>query len=431
MGLTLVIVGAACSPNIDAVNPSTEQTLNGAFQPVQDEPTVVPATPTTGAIAPIGRPVSIAPDLPLGGPVPAGAPDVVAERVPLPYCGATLLVPAGSVHPFMEIEISGDADDCYRSRANRGLPAELIEISFTIEGDPLLMIRRLLSDGREEVFSDLTRDAFGRQAWFHRVCSGYDMEQCQAAEELTPAGRAPPESTLFEIATDSDEAGPPFFVTADGVTATRDDAWATQQVTVVSEWQTTIAITPPPTRYVLDSRRAFRPSDDAAVRQPVIIEPGASASFLLTLKPRLPAGPVPGTYEIEVPITFWRDVDAVAGPTGPPENTLILKIKYQILDARTASAIRAFCDQALAAATDLTELDQERLDRGLESIEGAAELLPLFQREQLLMETERLRLQLEQWFGPMPGHSGFSTTGVIWLINRLCGTDLPAMSVQA
>lgn len=264
------------------------------------------------------------------------------------------------------------------------------------------------------------------------MCSGYEEENCEQPEELTSADLAPPEATLFEITPDSDETGPPFYVRADGVTAARDDAWATQRVTIVSEWRTPIAVLPPPTRYVLDSKRVSRPPpSETAVGQPTIIQPGASMSVLLALEPRLSTGPAPAIYEIAVPITYWRDVDAATGPTGSPENTLILNITYQILDARTASAIRAFCDQALVAATDLTEFDQQRLDQGLEAMEAAAEQLPPSKREELLAETAQLRLQLEQWFSPTPGHGGFSTVGIIWFINRLCGTDLPAMSVQA
>ncbi len=253
-----------------------------------------------------------------------------------------------------------------------------------------------------------------------------------APEKLPSGDLAPPESTLFEITTASEETGPPFYVRAAGVIAAGDDAWATQQLTIVSEWRTPIAVLPPPTRYVLDSRQVSRPPpSETALGQPTIIRPGASMSVLLVLEPRLSTGPAPGIYEVAVPITYWRDVDAAAGPTGSPEDTLILNITYQVLDARMASPIRAFCDQALVAAADLAEFDQERLDRGLEAMETAAEQLPPSKREELLAETAQLRLQLEQWFSPTPGHGGFSTDGVISFVNRLCGTDLPSMSVQA
>jgi hypothetical protein len=64
-------------------------------------------------------------------------------------------------------------------------------------------------------------------------------------------------------------------------------------------------------------------------------------------------------------------------------------------------------------------------------METAAEQLPPSEREELLAETAQLRLGLEQWFSPTPVHGSFTTVGVIWFISRLCGTDLPATSVQA
>ena len=91
-----------------------------------------------------------------------------------------------TVHPGMVVDRSGD---CYRLRAEVGLPVEMIEIYTTLEGDPILMIRRLLPDGQEETFSDMTRDSFGTQAWFHLICDvhqprGSQMEDCEPAEQL-------------------------------------------------------------------------------------------------------------------------------------------------------------------------------------------------------------------------------------------------------
>jgi len=376
-------------------------------------------------------------DLPLGGPVPPGAPEDVADRVPLPYCGAASVFPNSGVNPFMGIEVVGEAEDCYQRRAGAGLPAEMIEIRSTTEGDPVLVIRRALPDGREETFSDMTRDAFGTQAWFRLVCSGYrppgsQVEDCEPSEQLIAPDPAPPASTLFEITSADSEAGPPFYVTADSVTAAAVDAWATQQFTIVSEWRTPIAVVAPPSRYVLDSRRISRPAaGETAGGEPIVIQPGASLALLIVLEPLFATGPAPGVYEIEVPIAFWRDVDPTAKPAGPPENTLTVRITYEILDARAVSAIGAFCGRAIVATADLAEIDQQRLNRGLEAIESAAAELPPSKRDDLLADTAALRLQLEEMFGPEPGHSGFSTVRIIESINRLCGTNLLAISVQS
>ncbi|MEE9298089.1 MAG: hypothetical protein V3V29_03545 [Acidimicrobiia bacterium] len=227
-------------------------------------------------------------------------------------------------------------------------------------------------------------------------------------------------------------AGP--VVTAEGV----DDAWATQQLTIVSEWRTPMAIAPSPHRHVLDSRRVSDPGTGApADVRPTVIQSGGSIGLQLVLAPRLSTGPAPGIYVISVPISYWRDVDPATGPTGAAEGTLALLVTYEILDAREASAVLAFCDAAVDAAVGLADPDMQWLTDGLEEIEAAlkeieaaATRLPSPRGDDLLAETSALRLNLEKWFGPEPGHGGFSTGGVIGIINRLCATHLLELSVQ-
>ena len=433
VGLALSVVAGACSPNAETTVSSvaTQQTIASAPQPVRSTPAAASSASTTDAIEPARNVVPITRELPLGGPVPPGAPDIVADRVPLPYCGATLLFPTDGVNPFVEIEVSGDAADCYRNRADRGLPAELIEIGSTVEGDPTLVVRRILPDGREEVFSDLTRDTLGTQAWFRRLCPGYGVENCEPSERLAPGERASPESTLFEIVMPDSEFGPPFYVTADRVASSRDGNWAFQRITITSEWRTPIAIAAPP-RYILRSGRIALPQPYELIGGAiVVIQPGDSVSFSLMLGSVLRAGPAPGLHIVEVPIAYWSDVDPVAGPAGLPEDTLRLRIEYQVLDARRATVIAAFCEEAVVAAADLAEFDHVRLLQGLEAAEAAAEQLPPLTRDRLLAETATLRRQMEQWFGPTPGHGGFSTTAVVEIINRLCSVEMLSVGVQA
>ncbi len=262
------------------------------------------------------------------------------------------------------------------------------------------------------------------------------MEDCEPSEQLASPDPAPAESTLFALTVDGHASGPPFYVTAGRVVTAEgvDDAWATQQLTIVSEWRTPIAIDigTSPRRYVLDSRWVSDGATGApADVRPTVIQPGGSITLQLVLAPRLPMGPAPGIYEISVPISHWRDVDPATGPTGAAEGTFALLVTYEILDAREASAILAFCDAAVVGAADLTEFDQQRLTDGLEEIEAAAIRLPSSKRDDLLAETSAVRLNLEKWFGPEPGHGGFSTGGVIGIINRLCATHLVELSVQA
>lgn len=165
-------------------------------------PAAAPTSTTTSTTIPA---VSNETELPLGGPVPAGAPDAVADRVPLPYCGASLRFPNTGVNPFPAIELVDDADACYQSRAEAGQPVEMIQIGWTGEGDPILAVRRVLPDGQEETFLDMTRDTFGTRAWFYLECSSYQppgsqVENCKPAIQLPAAEPSGPSTTLFDMA---------------------------------------------------------------------------------------------------------------------------------------------------------------------------------------------------------------------------------------
>ena len=456
-GLALIAAAAACSPNDDGTAGSstpTAPTAEARPQPTSGPTVAATTAPVTGSSEPpsdtVGptadattiplaasseppvETVPIDPDLPLGGPVPPGAPEVVAERALLPYCGAAFVHPS-IANPFEGIDMVDDARDCYRRRAEAGLPVEMIEILSTIEGDPVLIIRRLLPDGREEQFWDLTRDALGAKAWFRYVCAGY-QEICERSEQLASPDPAPAESTLFALTFAGHEPGPPFYVMAGRVVAAEstDDAWATHQITIVSESRTLIAVATPPPRYVLKSRGVFDPTaGELADTQPLTIRPGGSTELRLVLVPRFRTAPAPGVYEIRVPIAYWLDVDSATGPQGAAKGTLPLLVTYEVLDMRDASAVLDFCNAAVDAAEGLVDFDRQSLTRGIDEIDAAAISLPLSKREDLLTETSALRLDIEMWFGPEVWHGGFSTGRVIGIINRLCTTDLLALAVIA
>ena len=210
------------------------------------------------------------------------------------------------------------------------------------------------------------------------------------------------------------------------------DAWATHQITIVSESRAPIAVATAPLRYVLRSRGVHVPAESEMTDfRPSIIRPGGSTELQLVLVPRFLRDPVPGVYDIRVPIAYWRDVDAATGPTGPPDRTLTLLVTYEILDMRNAAAVLEFCNEAIDGAAGLDIFDRQSLTSGLDEIDAAAESLPLSKREDLLTETSALRLDIEKWFGPELWHGGFSTGRVIGIINRLCATDLSAIAVIA
>jgi hypothetical protein len=110
----------------------------------------------------------------LGGPSLEGAPLVVADREPLFYCGAEVIEGLGPTsNPYEDIEVVDGASDCYHERASAGQPSELILLMVTIEGDPIMHLRRFMPDGREVLFWDTTKDAFGAMAWLMIECDSY------------------------------------------------------------------------------------------------------------------------------------------------------------------------------------------------------------------------------------------------------------------
>ncbi|MDX1469527.1 MAG: hypothetical protein R3258_09305 [Acidimicrobiia bacterium] len=154
----------------DSVDPATTTASRPA-------PTSITASPTTTHV----EPATTIPVFAFGGPALPDAPAIVADREPLPYCGAEFN--DFRTNPYETVEIVDGAAECYRLHAVAGLPAELIEIGITIEGGPLMWIRRLMSDGREIMFFDATRDRFGAMAWVMIECDGYagsppDYDRC-------------------------------------------------------------------------------------------------------------------------------------------------------------------------------------------------------------------------------------------------------------
>ncbi len=93
-----------------------------------------------------------------------GAPAMVRDRLPLPFCGQEDVMPRGE-------GTDQDARDCFVDAVKAGERAELITTFRTVEGDPVTWVLRAVAAGRIQVFRDNTRDRFGgRQGWLVEVC---------------------------------------------------------------------------------------------------------------------------------------------------------------------------------------------------------------------------------------------------------------------
>lgn len=436
--LCCLLVTMACSPSegeeAQATSVPPTVSTSASLPPSSALPpagTAAPATTPPATTPPATTPPVVA-DLPVGGPTPAGAPAAVIDRLPLPYCGAEVGHDAAA-EAFPAVTPVPGAADCYADRAAAGLPVELITIRPTTEGDPILAIRRLLPDRTEETFLDTTRDRFGTLAWFHLVCAGYlppgsPDENCEDSRELAAPVPAPAEAALVTAELDGHGPGPPFYFSVGPVVAGGPGAWATHDLTVVSEWATPITVAAAPGPYRL-AHRALAPSP-VAPGAAVVLRRGESMTVTLEIDPPFPGGPRPGRYEVRVPIGYWREAVEPADPP-PVEGTAVVRIAYEVLDAPTAASISAFCDDAVPAAALLADVDERRLLDGVAGLEAAATALPAGAAAGLASEMADLRADLARWFGGSVTHGGFSTGGVVAIVSRLCGADLPAVTVQS
>lgn len=140
----------------------------GSFQPLDeiDVSDTAPALPT-------------APSLP-------GEPDTVRAREALYYCGAALRGLNTEIPPELGLDRLDGAEACFAERLAAGHTAELIVVTHTIEGDPLVSIFRLLADGSAEIFYDTSHDRLGPRAWFRYTCATYTVNpvEPQTCSEL-------------------------------------------------------------------------------------------------------------------------------------------------------------------------------------------------------------------------------------------------------
>ena len=106
----------------------------------------------------------------VGGPgAPKGGttPRAFLERAELPSCGTVELGPGEQVS-------SGDIA-CLEEATTDG--AELAVARPTVEGDPITQYYRVLPGGGWEIYTDMTRDAYGEGWWLDECPDALSMSQ--------------------------------------------------------------------------------------------------------------------------------------------------------------------------------------------------------------------------------------------------------------
>ena len=92
----------------------------------------------------------------------SNAPAAVRERPAMPSCGSE------TVHGPSDANIDGR--QCLWDSYLGKQPAEFITTQWTVEGDPITSVYRILPDGAIEVFIDSTHDAWSSKSWLHLAC---------------------------------------------------------------------------------------------------------------------------------------------------------------------------------------------------------------------------------------------------------------------
>ena len=95
------------------------------------------------------------------------APTIVRERAVLPACGQE------RVRLGVDANVAGR--HCLWSAYQERRPAEFITTQWSIEGDPLTWIYRILPGGSVEVFIDSTQDTWSNRTWLHLACPGLSL----------------------------------------------------------------------------------------------------------------------------------------------------------------------------------------------------------------------------------------------------------------
>lgn len=169
---------------------------------VQGQPSLPPATPTTPVAVDDGA--------------AADGPDVVPYSqgtAPLAFRNRIRLTSCGTYELRQGEQVPSTARACLAQAREDGVSAELTHSAPSLEGQATVTYDRTLVDGTREVWTDSTRDDFGRQGWQRAVCAD-GGPRCSRLFFPTEPQFAPPceESRASAIDVDSLQIGTESYV---------------------------------------------------------------------------------------------------------------------------------------------------------------------------------------------------------------------------
>lgn len=403
----VLVASIAC---VSAPSETTEQAdpPGGGSAPVGTSTTTSISTTTSVAV-----PEVLAP-LPIGGPELLGAPDGVANRDPFPYCGAVFVVPQQHFQPT----IGDDGSvDCFVDRAERNEPTELVMVSHTREGDPLLRVYRVDASGRFQVFTDAVRDSFGAWAWTVETCPSF--EALIGGEWIDPlcGERAPLDSPdparieAIRVSIDQSELGGGLRLTHVSTGAGPSEYEAVHTIRVNAD-------------HDVEARFGdgdvvvgwYEPDRWDEGQESIVLDAFGSYDISLTFRSPVRYAFPPGTYRVDLPV-HWR--------SSADENwqSADIHLTYSVPDVRQVEAMTAFCDDLIPTIEEPS--DAREVPAFVLEIEGSATLLRASDAIAMAEVIARLQVGVDGFFDDDPSTPGSFTTGeVVALINGWCSTDL-------
>ena len=105
----------------------------------------------------------------------AGAPTDAVALAGASFCGSDS-EPAGSSATDAEEASNAAVRGCLLDAQATQLPAVLVDVGTTTDGDPIVVVWRVLSDGTVAVFTDASRDSFAQAS------KGWVLQRCPKLE---------------------------------------------------------------------------------------------------------------------------------------------------------------------------------------------------------------------------------------------------------
>lgn len=423
--VSFVLFVGACQSTQAAPSRPTLSTDGGEATLTASDPTAIGGSETKASPDEGRLPV-------LGGPRLPGAPNEVAQRELLPYCGAIFVVPTPHLLPGLTEEGS---IDCLIEQAASGLNGELIVVRPTPQGDPVVSVFRIFEGSEIEILEDSTRDTTGGGRWTRRHCADFEPAfgtelfewPCAEPTTLVEPGQVRVDEILSSLSTGTG-SDPAYGVALDRFKKGPDGGSFEQVITIESEWHEPITVRVAGVEFILGWYKPSR-SFTGGRDKPVVLQPGEVIEVDLELRSPVSEHLPPGVYTIELVVESWRDPESVGLSTvRPKEHSFI--VEFVIPDQRRVDMLGVFCDAVDPAFGTEGSVSVDSISATARTLSASASLLEPYERALFEEKVGRLAQQLEVFLDDsQANHTTVSTGEVVLWVNETCGTNYPGYGI--